>query len=686
MSKRALSLMLVMFMLFSCVSIAGVSAEENLEETTLEIADEIVIEQEEDELPITEEIEAEPEVSEPSFAPSSLSLFSGEMTLFAETDFTISGNKLTAYIGAGGNVIIPDGVTVIGAGAFKNKTTVTGVTIPSTVQIIENEAFMGSGLISVTIPDSVVTLGYTNNKSGNVEMADSGTNYTGVFTNCANLTSATIGSGINYISPNTFKNCTKLLSVNIASSVTKIGAAAFFGCTSLTTVALPSNLLTIESGAFARTGLISVTIPSSVTSIQSNGVSYANNYSSSTVVSSNIFSYVFGAFTYCPNLTSVTFQNGVTYVGEGMFSLCSSLVNVSLPVSITQIQPAAFLGCANLSGISLPQNLLGIGVGAFSNSGLTSINIPNSVTTLGTRNYNTSMTNISDGDRGVFNNCSNLISVVLGNGIATIPDNTFKDCTSLTTVSMSDDVTSIGKAAFYNDSSLTGRLTLPRNLAIVGHQAFQGISNIRAYEGSSAIGAASAAGYSVTVISDIPLEKVATVTANPSGGAVRSGSGITLSTATNDAQIRYTTDGTEPTASSTLYTSPIAITTATTIKAKAFKSGMTDSDTATFNYTITTVNNSDDFEIAVTSIGYSVTNYGTAQTGKVIMAIYDTQGRLIHTQQGDIATINNGSNSGSFTGINLLTDITNNYTVKLFVWLDTGIMMPLADIPAQLSF
>ena len=60
---------------------------------------------------------------------------------------------------------------------------------------------------------------------------------------------------------------------------------------------------------------------------------------------------------------------------------------------------------------------------------------------------------------------------------------------------------------------------------------------------------------------------------------------ITLQSATSGVTIRYTTDGSEPTKSSTAYTGPIAITGTTTIKAKAFKSGYRDSET--FNQTFT---------------------------------------------------------------------------------------------------
>jgi hypothetical protein len=81
-------------------------------------------------------------------------------------------------------------------------------------------------------------------------------------------------------------------------------------------------------------------------------------------------------------------------------------------------------------------------------------------------------------------------------------------------------------------------------------------------------------------------ETAATPAASPGAGAVSSGTTVSLSTSTGGAAIYYTTNGNTPTTSSTAYTSPIPITSATTIKAIAVKSGMTNSDVLTASYTI----------------------------------------------------------------------------------------------------
>lgn len=79
---------------------------------------------------------------------------------------------------------------------------------------------------------------------------------------------------------------------------------------------------------------------------------------------------------------------------------------------------------------------------------------------------------------------------------------------------------------------------------------------------------------------------VETPAALPAGGAVASGTLVTLTSATVSAAVYYTTDLSEPTASSTPYTGPIVLTGSTTIKAIAVKPGSPDSPVATFEYTV----------------------------------------------------------------------------------------------------
>lgn len=87
----------------------------------------------------------------------------------------------------------------------------------------------------------------------------------------------------------------------------------------------------------------------------------------------------------------------------------------------------------------------------------------------------------------------------------------------------------------------------------------------------------------------ITLSKVATPTFSPAAGSYQAAQTVTISCATSGATIRYTTDGTTPTSSSTIYSTPINVTATTTIKAIAIYTGMTNSDVSSSTYTITPV-------------------------------------------------------------------------------------------------
>ncbi len=84
-------------------------------------------------------------------------------------------------------------------------------------------------------------------------------------------------------------------------------------------------------------------------------------------------------------------------------------------------------------------------------------------------------------------------------------------------------------------------------------------------------------------------ETVATPTFTPEGGTYTEAQSVTISCATEGSTICYTTDGSEPTSNSTQYSVPLNINATTTLKAKAFKSGYTESATATATYTFPTL-------------------------------------------------------------------------------------------------
>ena len=84
------------------------------------------------------------------------------------------------------------------------------------------------------------------------------------------------------------------------------------------------------------------------------------------------------------------------------------------------------------------------------------------------------MTHIYD---STFENCSNLTSIIISNGVTSIGSNAFYKCSSLTSINIPESVTSIGSRAFWNCSKLTS-INIPNSVTSIGDYAFQGCSKL----------------------------------------------------------------------------------------------------------------------------------------------------------------------------------------------------------------
>ena len=132
----------------------------------------------------------------------------------------------------------------------------------------------------------------------------------------------------------------------------------------------------------------------------------------------------------------------------------------TVPEDVTEIGCEAFYGIRELEYIELPEGLETIGIGAFRNSGLTSIVIPERVQTI---------------PSSTFFYCEELSSVEILGHIRYIGDQAFYYCSFLTTIENFEYVNYIGKRAFYNCDGLIG---IRVSVNVIGEDAFKWCSNL----------------------------------------------------------------------------------------------------------------------------------------------------------------------------------------------------------------
>jgi hypothetical protein len=351
----------------------------------------------------------------------------------SRAQFTFTTNNgaitITGFTGSGGNVTIPSTINgypvrTIGAIAFYNLPTLTGVIIPDSVISIADEAFdncvnlknlaIGNGVTSIgdsafaacysltnlTIPNSVTNIGgnsfFSCSALTNILIGNSVTSIGGyAFHDCASLTSVTIPNSVQDIGVHAFDHCSSLTNMLIGNSVTSIGDSAFIGCSGLRAATVPDNVTSVGPSAFAYClGLKSVTIGNSVTNIGGEALYACEGLTNIAVNATNPMYISVGGVLFNKTLStliqypgglggSYAIPDNVTSIGDDAFNYCVGLTSMTIPNSLTTIGAQAFISCAGLKSVVIPNSVLSIGNDAFLYCGLTNVTIGNSVTNIG---------------------------------------------------------------------------------------------------------------------------------------------------------------------------------------------------------------------------------------------------------------------------------------------------------------
>lgn len=212
------------------------------------------------------------------------------------------------------NVVVPEGIKYIGAGAFDTRkvtneaTTLKSISFPSTLESIGKDAFLGNkALENVIIPENVTELG------------------TGAFSGCTGLKTVAIQGSITELNQ-TFNGCSALETATLPDTIEVIGEYTFNGCKKLDLDALPSNLRELGQYAFNECeSLTKAVVPSGVTEIPEM------------------------AFTGCLSLEQIVLPDGITSIGDYAFDLTKDdgsgnyvnndpkLASVNIPSTVTSL-------------------------------------------------------------------------------------------------------------------------------------------------------------------------------------------------------------------------------------------------------------------------------------------------------------------------------------------------------------
>lgn len=272
---------------------------------------------------------------------------------------------------------------------FKNKSeNVTGINIDGINYTLENEeayVIYYDGINnSITIPKEI-TVGVSNYNV--TKILDN------AFKDNKKIETVILPQTINYIGNSAFENCVKLKSITIPKNVNYIGKNAYSNCSNVKSIfynsAQEDIYIPLNGDIFNNIGAnndVSVTIgkdvlkvpdflfASSLTGNQLHIKSFKFEGTKCTSIGDGVFSNT--------DITEITFPNTIFNLGKNLFRN-STVQDVTLSSNVKYIEDYMFYNCKNIQHIVIPEGVEILGIRCFAESGMISINLPESLTYIG---------------------------------------------------------------------------------------------------------------------------------------------------------------------------------------------------------------------------------------------------------------------------------------------------------------
>ena len=308
----------------------------------------------------------------------------------------------------------------------------------------------------------------------------------GAFKDFKVLASIGLPKGLKNILANAFKGCVKLAKITFKGYLQTIGDNAFDGCTALATADFTqaTELTTIGDDAFKGTKLTAIDLSTCAKLATVSASSFPQNAYTSVKLSGTLLDDTDFALIADPATTGAWLYGTKT---TGELLCASSLTEITMPSAITAIPDYAFQGFKALTSVSLPKGVTAIGDYAFEASGLTAFKVRENVATIGQSAFENctalAIVNFSEAtaltyiDDDAFQNTAIKEVAIPANADATmtltINPHAFANCGKLKSFSAKSWTGALEVGLFQNDAKLTG-IVIPATITSIGADAFDG--------------------------------------------------------------------------------------------------------------------------------------------------------------------------------------------------------------------